>query len=184
MITKDVELIYENCECVTIKAGAVDSMLLRQVAEELYYNPNCNVTEPTTEKFVNEVWMILDLSDPSMFSDNWADEDPIKVLKERRDISSIVFEGVRYHVEWFSPDSPDSPLRFTNAYQDPAKLNGDRLTISIDARRPRPEYQRALWWGNYFYVAECEASHCFTRRYQLDVSICGQSTTAARTTSN
>lgn len=174
MIETDVDIIYENCECVTVKAAAVDSMLLRQVAEELYYNPNCNVTEPLAGKFVNEVRMILDLSDPSMFSDNWAGEDPVKVLKERRDISSIVFEGVSYHVEWFSPDSPESPLMYTNAYQYPAKLDGDRLTISIYARRPRPEYQRALWWGNYVYVAECEASHCFNRRYRLDASICGQ----------
>ena len=174
MIAKDVELIYENCECVTIKAAAVDVMLLRQGAEEIYYNPNCNVTEPTTEKFVNEAWMILDLSDPSMFSDNWEDEDPIKVLKERRDICGIIFEGMHYHVEWFSPDSPDSPLMYTNAYQDPAKLNGSKLTIKINARRPRPQYQRALWWGNYIYVAEHEASSCFTRRYKLAASICGQ----------
>ena len=141
---KDVELIYENCECITIKAEAVKAMRINVVSEELYYNPGCNVQDVMSDKRVDDVWMQIDISDKSKITDSWPDEDPIKVLTKRRDICSVVFEGVRYHVNWYSPDSPDSPLMYTNAYQDPAKLKDDLVSIRIDATRKRPEYLKAL----------------------------------------
>ena len=173
MISQDVELIYENCECVTIKADAVKAMRINTVSEELYYNPGCNVNDVMSEKHADDVWMEIDISDTSKIADKWPDEDPIRVLTQRRDICVIVFEGIHYHVNWYSPDCPYSPLMYTNAYQDPAKVKDGLVSIRIDARRKRPEYLKALWTGNDLYVQDCEASSTFTRKFRTTYGIMG-----------
>ena len=173
MINNDVELIYENCECVTIKADAVKTMRINVVSEELYYVPGCCVNDVMSGKHADDVWMEIDISDKSKIADNWPDEDPVNVLTTRRDICSVKFEGVRYHVNWYSPDCPNSPLMFTNAYQDPANVKDGLVSIRIDARRKRPEYLKALWDGNDIYVQDCEASSTFTRKFHTQYGIFG-----------
>lgn len=180
-------IVYENCEYVVVKPKAVIGIYLNKVADRIMYCPSSNIKTPEYKPTLNVASMDLDISDPSDFStsdffskDFTEGEKAVELLRNRRDITTIKFDGVEYSVEWYYPENSGTSMEYSNAYQDPT---GESTThdgkkhihIRINANdRPQPEYMRGLVDGDKLYVAEYENSNTFTRCFILDWAYMGR----------
>lgn len=184
---ENLVIVYENCEYVVVKQKAVIGVYLSKAAERIMYCPSSNIKTPEHKPKLNAALMDLDISDPSdfsmsdFFSKEFTDgEKAVELLRTRRDITTIKFDGVEYSVEWYYPENGGTSMEYSNAYQDPTSestTHGGKkhIHIRINANdRPQPEYMRGLVDGNKLYVAEYENSNTFTLCFMLDNAFRGR----------
>lgn len=182
MLKSPVRLVYENCECVDIQPEAIKLLNFTVAETETIYCPDANEDDLRPTTYLSKLRLKVDLSNPSKLSDTLAGVNPVDVLLNRRDIVWIELDDEAYMVEWYCPDTYNTPMQYINAYQDPTEHSktSNVALIEIDATRPRPEYMRGLLSGAYVYIAEYEHSLTYTKRYQLQYQIRGSEEIAVR----
>lgn len=189
MIETPICLTYENCECVYIQPEAVGLINFTLDHSDVFYCPSAGETDLDVNTYLNKLRLHIDISNPQLLRDSLDGEDPVQVILKRRDITSIDVDGCTYHVNWYQPDYPAeygySPLLYTNAYQDPTKVDVSEdersiAKISIDSTKPDPEYKMGLVCGQYIYIAEYEGSSTYTRRYKLKFPVRGSELVAIK----
>ena len=138
---KDVQLIYENCEVLTIPTNFIKFIGLTDISKDFTFNLNqeyvtnmvkaATITIKNVHKLTDKLYLNYDNAMVSTRESNY--QHIFNLLVDRKDITGITINGTDYYVPYNdgnnSSELLDDPINhYQNNHYD---VDNDEITISF-----------------------------------------------------
>ena len=138
---KNVQLIYENCEVLTIPTSFIRFINLTDISKDFIFNANQEYVTNTVKEAIIIIKNVHKLTDKlylnydnAMVSNQESNYQHVfNLLVDRKDITGITINGTNYYIPYNdgnnSYESSDNPI---NQYQNNQyDIDNDEITISF-----------------------------------------------------